>query len=137
MTVNTPAATPAIASLGWAEDLARTGEEGYVIRAAQISGRAVTVIASMSDVGALHGAFHLLRLMQTRRPIAAVNISERPRMDRRLLNHWDNLDGSIERGYAGASLWKWQELPMSFSEGFAMKLAEISLRKAISLTPFL
>ena len=109
--VGTPAATPAIASLGWAEDLARTGEEGYVIRAARINGRAVTVIASMSDVGALRGAFHFLRLMQTRASIAAVNISERPRMDRRLLNHWDNLDGSIERGYAGASLWNWNELP--------------------------
>jgi alpha-glucuronidase len=109
--VGTPAATPAIASLGWVEDLAHAGAEGYVIRAARINGRAVTVIASMSDAGALRGAFHFLRLLQTRRPIAAVDIRERPRMDRRLLNHWDNLDGSIERGYAGASLWKWDELP--------------------------
>jgi alpha-glucuronidase len=109
--VGTPAGAPAIASLGWTEDLARVGEEGYLIRPAQVNRRAVTVIASMSDVGALRGAFHLLRLIQTRVPIAGVNISARPRMDRRLLNHWDNLDGTIERGYAGASLWKWDELP--------------------------
>ena len=51
----------------------------------------------------LYGTFHLLRLIQTREPLARVDIAERPRLARRLLNHWDNLDGSIERGYAGRS----------------------------------
>ena len=41
----------------------------------------------------------------------ALDIAERPRLERRLLNHWDNLDGTIERGYAGRSLWDWHELP--------------------------
>ena len=109
--VATPAGSPAVASLGWAADLAQVGTEGYLIRTAQVNRHAVTVIASMSDVGALRGAYHFLRLVQTRRPVATLNIVERPRMDRRLLNHWDNLDGSIERGYAGTSLWKWDELP--------------------------
>ena len=49
--------------------------------------------------------------MQTGQPISALDIAERPRAERRVLNHWDNLDGSIERGYAGQSLWKWAELP--------------------------
>lgn len=109
--VGTPAGSPDIARLGWGEELARVGDQGYVIRSAQVNRHAVTVIASTSDVGAYRGAFHFLRLMQTRRPLAPVNLAERPRMDRRLLNHWDNLDGTIERGYAGASLWKWDELP--------------------------
>ena len=109
--VGTPTSAPAIASLGWTSVLARVGSEGYIIRSAEVNRHAVTVIASMSDTGALRGAFHFLRLIQTRRPIASVNIIERPRIDRRLLNHWDNLDGSIERGYAGPSLWNWDELP--------------------------
>ena len=64
-----------------------------------------TVIASTGEAGALYGAFHFLRLIQTRQPLAPLDIAERPRLERRLLNHWDNLDGSIERGYAGRSLW--------------------------------
>ena len=49
--------------------------------------------------------------MQTRQPLERLDLVERPRIDRRLLNHWDNLDGTIERGYAGPSLWTWHELP--------------------------
>jgi alpha-glucuronidase len=52
-----------------------------------------------------------LRLLQTLEPIDDLNISEKPRLQLRILDHWDNLDGSIERGYAGNSLWNWQELP--------------------------
>jgi alpha-glucuronidase len=109
--LGTPRTAPAIAGLGWGADLAQAGDEGYVIRAARVNRRVVTVIASAGDVGAYRGAFHLLRLLQTRRPIAALDIAERPRIERRLLNHWDNLDRTVERGYAGASLWKWEELP--------------------------
>ncbi len=52
-----------------------------------------------------------MRLIQTLQPIASLNVSERPRLKLRLLDHWDNLDGSIERGYAGRSLWNWKALP--------------------------
>src|SRR5205085_3528064 len=61
--------------------------------------------------GALYGAFYFLRLMQTLQPLANLDVTERPRLKLRLLDHWDNLDGSIERGYAGRSLWNWSELP--------------------------
>ena len=109
--VGTPAASPVVAGLGWSEVLAKQGNEGYVIRSARIGSRQVTVIASDADTGLLYGAFHFLRLLQTHQPIRDLNIAERPRLQVRLLNHWDNLDGSIERGYAGRSLWKWDELP--------------------------
>ncbi|HTY50103.1 MAG TPA: hypothetical protein VMB48_10460, partial [Steroidobacteraceae bacterium] len=62
-------------------------------------------------VGALYGVFRFLRLLQTDRSIARLDITSRPRIERRVLDHWDNLDGSVERGYAGASLWDWQKLP--------------------------
>jgi alpha-glucuronidase len=111
LVVGTPASSAAIAGLGWSAALARQGKEGYVIRSTRIGSRAVTVIASAGDVGALYGAFHFLRLIQTGQPLANLAIAERPRLDLRLLNHWDNLDGTIERGYAGRSLWRWDELP--------------------------
>ncbi len=109
--VGTPAASRLIAGFGWADRLERAGNEGFVIRSAFAEGRRVTVIASLGETGALHGAFHFLRLLQTRQPIEPLDIVERPRIGLRLLNHWDNLDGSIERGYAGRSLWDWARLP--------------------------
>lgn len=69
------------------------------------------VITAGSDVGALYGTFHFLRLLQTGQPIDRLQIDQKPALKLRLLNHWDNLDRSIERGYAGKSLWNWDELP--------------------------
>jgi alpha-glucuronidase len=109
--VGTPASSPLVAALGWGGPLARLGPEGYLIRSTRIDGHAVTVIASEGPVGTLYGTFHLLRLMQTGTSIATLDVAERPRIARRLLDHWDNLDGTIERGYAGGSLWNWAELP--------------------------
>src|SRR6185503_7752497 len=107
----TPAGAPLVAALGWEKELAPLGDEGYRIRSTRIGSRAVTVIASRGPAGLLYGAFHFLRLIQTGRPLAALDVAERPRLARRVLNHWDNLDGTIERGYAGRSLWNWEELP--------------------------
>ena len=89
----------------------RLGDEGYVIRSASVDGRTTTVIASAGEAGVLYGTFHLLRLMQTGDRSRPLDIAERPRLKRRLLNHWDNIDGTIERGYAGRSLWDWTQLP--------------------------
>jgi len=101
--VATPSTAPLLAPLGWGAALDGAGEEGYVIRTATVGGHQATVIASLGETGALYGTFRFLRLMQTHEAIAPVDISDRPRVRRRLLNHWDNLDGSIERGYAGRS----------------------------------
>ncbi len=103
--------SPIVARLGWDADLAAAGPEGFVIRTTTIDTHRTIVIASTTEVGTLYGAFHFLRLLQTGRPIDSLLVREGPRMARRLLNHWDNLDGSIERGYAGQSLWNWDELP--------------------------
>ncbi|MEA9590042.1 alpha-glucuronidase family glycosyl hydrolase [Xanthomonas sp. WHRI 10064A] len=87
------------------------GREGYLIQTVRVDGHRATAIVGGSDVGALYGAFHFLRLLQTGQPITALNVRESPRLQLRMLNHWDNLDGVVERGYAGASLWNWQTLP--------------------------
>ena len=111
LVIGTPAGSPLVAALGLDEPLARQGAEGYLIRSIRSGGHRVTVIASEGEAGMLYGAFHFLRLLQTRQPIRDLDVAERPSLQRRLLNHWDNLDGTIERGYAGHSLWQWDELP--------------------------
>ena len=109
--IGTPESSPLIAALNWGDELKSLGLEGYCIRTATVSGHACTVIASQGNTGALYGTFHFLRLLQTGQPIEALKISQHPRLQRRILDHWDNLDGSIERGYAGKSLWHWDDLP--------------------------
>ncbi len=105
----TPASSPTIAALSL--PLQPLGPEGYLIRSEIIGGHKVTVIAANSDVGVLYGAFRFLRLTQTGQPLERLDLSDAPKVKLRLLNHWDNLDRTIERGYAGFSLWNWQKLP--------------------------
>jgi len=85
--------------------------ESYKIVSTTYSGNSIIAIASSGETGVLYGTFHLLRLIQTGESISGLNINEKPKIKRRLLNHWDNEDRSVERGYAGKSLWKWSELP--------------------------
>jgi alpha-glucuronidase len=107
--VGTPDSSRAIARLRL--PLGNLGREGYLIRSVSLNGRRAIAIAANSEVGALYGAFHLLRLIQTRSPIDQVDISEKPDVKLRVLNHWDNLDRTVERGYAGFSIWDWHKLP--------------------------
>lgn len=109
--VGLPQTSPLIGKLRWEAELKKLGPEGYRIRTIRDGDRAAVVIASTSDTGALYGAFHFLRLLQIEQPLDRLQVDQSPRLKLRLLNHWDNLDGSIERGYAGKSLWNWAELP--------------------------
>ena len=68
-------------------------------------------ISAPSDTGILYGAFHLLRLIQSRQPLENLSVSSSPKIQHRLLNHWDDLNRHVERGYAGFSLWEWFYLP--------------------------
>jgi len=109
--VGTPASCPTVAALGLEAELQALGDEGFLLRTMTVEGHRATVLAAASDVGVLYGAFHLLRLLQTHRPIDSLNVREAPRVRLRVLNHWDNLDRTVERGYAGFSLWDWFKLP--------------------------
>ena len=105
----TPHSSSVVAGL--ASDLKSLGAEGYLIRSVVTDGHKATVVAANSDIGVLYGAFHLLKLIQTRANLEGVAITEAPHVQHRLLNHWDNLDRTVERGYAGASIWDWHKLP--------------------------
>ena len=92
------------------------GKDGYTITGNRNSG---VTIQALTDRGILYGAYHLLRLQNTGNISGELKIVESPKYDIRILNHWDNLNGSIERGYAGRSLWKWDELPDTISPRYA------------------
>lgn len=109
--VGTPTTSPVIRRAGLAGPLKKLGNEGYLIRSARFGRSDVTLIAANTDIGALYGTFAFLRLLQTHAPIGDLDLLSAPKVQRRLLNHWDNLDRHIERGYAGASLWDWHKLP--------------------------
>ena len=109
--IGTPETSSLIRKLRWNTDLKNLGPEGFRIRTIRGPKRSTILIASTTEAGALYGAFHFLRLLQTEQPIDRLQIDQAPRLQLRMLDHWDNLDGSIERGYAGKSLWNWSELP--------------------------
>lgn len=113
--VGTQATSPLVARLSFARELAALGKNAYIIRFATVAGRRVLVVAANDDVGALYGVFALLRELQTATPLARIALTSRPRVQLRMLDHWDNLDRSVERGYAGKSLWAWDSLPATLS----------------------
>ncbi len=85
--------------------------EGFVIRTAVYNKKKIILIAGNEDTGVLYGVFHFLQLLQQHKQIAELNIESSPATAIRVLNHWDNLDRTVERGYAGFSLWNWHTLP--------------------------
>jgi alpha-glucuronidase len=132
--VGTPGSSADIAARGWDADLARLGDEGYLIRSAALATGPATVIAATTPLGALYGAFHFLRLFATRDGVAALDVASAPSVRHRLLDHWDNLDRTVERGYAGSSLWDWHKLPGFVSpryEDYARANASIGINGAV------
>ena len=109
LVVGTPRSLPVLAELNL--QLPQPGSQGYVIRSVTLGGRSALIVAAPDDIGVLYGVFHLLRMMQTRQPLERVDLREMPHMQLRVLDHWDNLDRTVERGYAGQSLWDWHKLP--------------------------
>jgi alpha-glucuronidase len=96
---------------GLALELKELGEEGYIISYLSSGKKKQVIIAANSPVGALYGTFHLLRLLSSGTLPGIAPILESPSISHRLLNHWDNLDRTVERGYAGFSIWDWHKLP--------------------------
>jgi alpha-glucuronidase len=115
VTANTPDAR----TFGLQKELAAMHKDGYIIRNMRRNNNTYIIIASPTPVGVLYGAFHWIRMVQTSGYTPEINIAEQPRYDLRMLNHWDNLNGTVERGYAGYSLWKWDELPSTLSPRYA------------------
>lgn len=92
--------------------LSRLGEEGFSIRTSTLNGQHHIVIAAANSKGILYGVFAFLRLLQTQQPISQLDTTSIPALHYRILDHWDNLNRKVERGYAGLSLWDWFTLPI-------------------------
>jgi alpha-glucuronidase len=132
--VGTPESSSVIASLSLGDRLTAVGSEGYLVEAATTEGKKVTVVAANSEVGALYGSYALLRHLQCHRSVAGLALSASPKIQHRLLDHWDNLDGTVERGYAGRSLWAWSSLPGTLSaryKDYARASASIGINGAV------
>lgn len=100
--------SPFVRSLFSHDELAALGPEGY--RLTTVGDRHV-VVAATHQRGLLYGAFHLLRHLQTHRPLVTLDATERPAAPLRVFNHWYDLDRAVERGYAGLAIFHWDELP--------------------------
>lgn len=115
--LGTPTSSTIVSSLAL-NGLAALGNEGYMVLATETGGKKLTVVAANSDIGVLYGSFALLRHLQCNRTVQGLSLTGSPKVQHRLLNHWDNLDGSVERGYAGKSLWSWSSLPGTISQRY-------------------
>jgi len=123
-----------IKDLPLASRLAALGPEGYLVESTQSAGQPVTAIAANTEVGVLYGAFALLRHLQRHNSLANLALTGSPKVKNRVLNHWDNLDGSVERGYAGKSIWSWTTLPGSASSATIKNYARANASLGINGT---
>ncbi len=91
------------------------GDEGYIVRSIGLNSGNVSedmvVVAANSDRGLLYGAFALLRHLDSGGSPTAIDLKSVPKLKLRIIDHWDNLDGFVERGYAGRSIFDWWTLP--------------------------
>jgi len=132
---------PAMAALVSAAELASLGDEGFVLRAGGWEGRPALAVVGNTDRGVLYGVFALLRRMQLGESLAGLQLADAPRVAVRMANHWDNpvrtkglRSESVERGYAGDSIFHWDELPARIDPrlgDWARVLASMHLNGAV------
>lgn len=112
------------------KEIRQLGNDGFRIDGNR---NGVTIQAS-KEQGLLYGAYHLLRLQETGKANGEIRVEESPSYDIRILNHWDNLNRTVERGYAGYSLWQWEQLPGELSpryEAYARANASIGINATV------
>ena len=102
--------------------------DGYIIEGSP----AERTIKAKTEVGALYGKYALQRLQAMGKAEGRIYIKEEPAYERRILNHWDNLDNTGERGYAGWSIWHWGEpVPADLIRDYARLNASIGINGSV------
>lgn len=132
--LGTPDSSSIVRALALDDRLAAVGTEGYIAESREIDGNRAIVVAANTDIGVLRGSFALLRHLQCHMTLQGLALRAAPKIKHRLLNHWDNLDGTVERGYAGSSLWNWGSLPGIISQryrDYARANASIGINGAV------
>lgn len=102
--------------------------DGFIIRdtpdGRKIMARTVT--------GAMYGTYALQRMERTGKAEGPLDLREEPSFERRILNHWDNLDNTVERGYAGWSIWHWGEpVPVDLIKEYARLNASVGINGSV------
>lgn len=102
--------------------------DGFIIQGS----RKDRVIKAATEIGALYGKYALQRLEATGKADGPLDLREEPSYQRRILNHWDNLDNTVERGYAGWSIWHWGEpVPEGLIRDYARLNASIGINGSV------
>lgn len=102
--------------------------DGFIIRDLP-EGR---TIMAKTEIGAMYGTYALQRLERTGKAKGTLDIREEPSYERRILNHWDNLDNTVERGYAGWSIWHWGEpVPVELIKEYSRLNASIGINGSV------
>ncbi len=112
------------------------GNEGFALKSLNTKKAQKVIVTANSEIGLLYGTFRLLAMMQQHSDLTNIDLADSPKIDIRMLNHWDNLDRTVERGYAGFSLWNWQKLPEFIDQryvDYARANASVGIN-AVSLT---
>ncbi len=95
---------PKVDSMLIEEDMQSMQVEGFLIKQVNKPPTARLLITSKSERGLLYGVFKFLLLLTQGKSLENIYLLENPKNKLRMINQWDNLDGSIERGYAGRSI---------------------------------
>ena len=102
--------------------------DGFIIQ----GGPRDRVIKAKTEIGTLYGRYALQRLEATGKADVVLDIREEPSYEHRILNHWDNLDNTVERGYAGWSIWHWGEpVPVELIKDYARLNASIGINGTV------
>jgi len=109
--IGTPQSSALLADARFKPLLAGLNKDGYFIKSITLQGKNCAVIGANTNTGVLYGVFNFLKLLQTGKVINQLSIADQPATTYRILDHWDNLNRSVERGYAGFSIWNWHKLP--------------------------
>lgn len=109
--IGTPQTSAWIAGQRFKALLSGLNDEGFFMRTTFFNGKKCIAIGGNTEKGILYGVFRFLQLLQTNKPIDNLNITDQPAVTYRILDHWDNLNRTVERGYAGFSIWNWHKLP--------------------------
>ncbi len=89
----------------------KLGQEGFSIKSGIANGKQIFALLQIQILGCCMECFICCDWLQTQQPISKLNIISTPKLKLRILNHWDNLNRTVERGYAGFSIWNWHTLP--------------------------
>ena len=100
-----------VLSLTKQTEIKALGTDGYWRGTVELDGKSFYAIVGNQPVGTLYGLYNWLNSIQSNTFDKETELADSPKIKLRMLNHWDNLDRTVERGYAGFSIWDWHRLP--------------------------